>query len=146
MKITLTSDGWEETSLMLRSILVPLTQALNLFFVEQSYGCPLDFMAVVVAVDPDLNENEKQAKGYNKVGSSKHPITNERSKHISIGLPIDPAAILARSEDENRVAICDALLARLEQPIARVPKDFNYAKFVSDLQIRLEILKKADYA
>ena len=146
MHIVITSDSWMETSEVLTNTLNPLEAALNLFFTKQSYGCTLRFMVVVVSVENEASHNEKISNKYNKVGSSKNPFTNERSKHISIGLPIDPAAILARSEDENRVAICNALLARLEQPIARVPKDFNYAKFVSDLQIRLEILKKVDYA
>jgi len=146
MKIVITNVGWEDTGKMLRDIATPLEQSLNLFFDGQSHGYPLVFILVIVAFYSDSNENEKHADGYNKSGTRKDPVTNERLRHVSIGIPVDREALLAQGKEANRIAICDALLARLAQPIARMPKDFDYAKFVSDLQIRLEILKKADYA
>lgn len=144
MHIVLTSDSWEDTNAILMKILMPLANALNSFFADQFYGKPERFMVVVVAVDSDAEINGKIAKKYNKVGNERHPVSNERVRYISVALPFDPVTILARTLIENKIAICEAIIQKVGNPEVRIPKEFDYLRFSSDLNDRLEILKRAN--
>lgn len=143
MHIVLTSDSWEDTNTILMAILMPLANALNSFFVDEFYGKPERFMAVVVAVDSDAEINGKIAKKYNRIGNDRHPISNERVQYISVALPFDPNTILARTLIENKIAICESIIQKVGNPEVKIPKEFDYLRFSSDLNERLEILKRA---
>lgn len=143
IRITCVTD--EKAGILINDTLIELQDSLNLYFIGQKYGAHEQFLIVVVAVDSDASENEKFLKRYNKVGSYKNLVTSEMTKYIGFGIPFDPLAIERMGGNQFRIAFCDALLLKLENPEIKVPKTFEYDRFAADLKIRLEIFKRAAY-
>jgi hypothetical protein len=100
---------------------------------------------VVVAIDSDLAENNRFAENYNKIGSYKSLLTNERVKYMSFALPLDPLAVECMNEEQVRKEVCSALLERQKSPRLKVQKSFDYEKFSEELRLAIEIYSQAIY-
>jgi hypothetical protein len=146
MKIRVTSVTSSEKNKLVRNATVALEDKLNPVFANSSYGGEIEqFTAVIVAVYSDPPENNQFCKDHNKIGSYKHPFTQEKVKFISFALPFDPEFVEPMTEYQIRVAICPALLNRLRNPGVKIPKQFDYARFAEDLQVLLEIYRRATF-
>ena len=144
MQIRITSVVCEEALEICRRTSVSVEDALKPLFVERSYGASIDqFVVVIVAADSDETENAKYCSAHDRVGSYRHLITLARVKFIGFALPYDPVTVVSMTLTEFRAKFCSDLLKRLESPSLKIPKAFDYARFASDLQMPLEILKRA---
>ena len=141
IRITCVTD--EKAGQIINEILVAMQEAFNIFFPDRNYGDLEQFTVVVVAVDSDTAENDKFLKGFNKIGSFKNPFTQNKVKYIGFGIPFDPMAIEKMVDDQFKIALCDALLNRLDNPALKIPKNFDYNRFACDMKDRLEIFKRA---
>ena len=143
MHIRFTSVATEEVGPILGNVGVQIQDALNPFFAEKSFGSIDQFIAVIVAVDSDVAENNRFAKGHNKIGSYKNLLTNERIKYISFALPLDPLAVELMNEEKVRQKVCSALLKRLESPDLKFQKSFDYNRFSEELRLAIKIYSLA---
>lgn len=144
MKIVTTSIASEEAGALLNDHLVFLAKALNQFLGSQVYGDISQLTVIIVAVDSAVAENGRFCKGRDKVGRFKHPVSGEQVKYISFALPFDPVDIESAPPGNLRQMVIDALIARLRNPALKIPKAFKYDALVSDLETRLEILKRVE--
>lgn len=106
-----------------------LEEKLSTALADEFFGDAIDeFFVVIIAVDPEANEKFK--KGYHKVGKYKDPFTMVTVRHFSIALLFDPESFASMSEKRARDEVVSALLHRLENIDLRIPKNFDYAKFL----------------
>lgn len=135
-----TSVTSSEVGELICNVTVALENELKPIFANDSYGGGVDqFVVVVVAVDSDTSVNEKFCKSHNRAGTDRHPITGEKVKYISVALPFDPQIIELMTEDQVRLAVCASLTSRLDNlGLKRMPKEFDYTKFATDLRVALE--------
>lgn len=145
MKIRITSVADEDATTAVREPINAIANSLNLNFVDHFYGAVNQFTVVVVAVDSDPYENDRFCTAHNKFGTLKNPFTAEKIKYLSIALAFDPVLLCKWSESEIRKEICSAILLRLRNFEMRIPKGFDFEKFVSDIDTPLEILIRASF-
>jgi hypothetical protein len=138
MKIVFTSMIWQEVSEIVRCVTVQLEDELIPVFSAKNYGANIDeFIGLFVAMGPPT-ENEEYSKKDNKVGTYKCPLTGDKVKYLSFALPFHPSELVEKSADEIKRLFCNALYERLDQPNVKMPKSFEYGRFVADFKLALQ--------
>lgn len=119
---------------------IALQDALEPLFADKNYG-PIDqLMVVAVAVGSPI-DNERYIKAYNKIGILKNPFNGEKVKYISVAISFDPSVVASTGAIQTNEAICLALLGNLESPCFKIPKAFEYNRFVSDMTLAIATLR-----
>lgn len=131
----------------IRNVAVALERALTPLFTNKSYGGNVDqFTIVAIIYSDEPEENARWCGAYDKVSSFTNPLTKERVRSIGFAVPLNPARVDHVDEDEYRAIFCNALVARIKDRKGKIPKSFEYDRFVSDLSAALQILSVASFA
>lgn len=115
---------------MVRPVTVEMEKTLNLAFQDLFFGDAIAQLAIVViSVSSDENEQKRWCKGYNRIGSVRHPFTGEKIRSIGLAVLIDPEVLAKMSGPEFRNWLRVELLEKTKKPDLRIPKKFDYESF-----------------
>jgi len=132
MDITFTVIAWTEAVGVVNRACKMLQSKVSPIFSARDFGAGVqDFIVVVVAVSEDNSENAKFYNAHTRSGYSTNAMTGEKTKTISIGVPLP--ALLSSIPDESRIAqwIVAALRGRVNA--VKYPKEFEKDVFLSEL-------------
>ena len=146
MNISVVSYVSDSVAEIFRDIAEDFEKAFRPHFLNDDFGADIsEFIIGIAAVDSDVELNNKFCKGNDKVGSRKHWLSQEVAKYMSIALPMDPDKIEKMTKAEVRRAFCEALIEKLKNPVVKIPKKFDYARFVEKMDTALQIYARATF-
>lgn len=143
MHIKISSVASSETIVPLNNFYVPLEKSLNARFSSESFGKLDWFMLVIVAVYDEEERNKPLCEKHNKSGSFADPLTKQRHRYMSVAMQIPASKVLSLDEAELQVELCDRLASELLSTSVKVPKGFEFERFVAEAKTALEIYKSA---
>ena len=137
MRFRFTCNSDDKAGPLLGAVGLAFEEQLNPPFADRSYGANIGLvMVIAVAVEPDPEANAWYWK-HDYLGSHTDMLTDKRERLLCLMLPFNPEEIARMSMPRIRTAWAKSLLARLDAPVARLPKGFDYAAFVADLKTAL---------
>ncbi len=146
MNIGVTNVVSESVAEILGSMSVAFEDAIKPHFLGDDFGAGVnEFIVAIIAVDSDIEVNNRFCEKNEKVGSYKHWLSQKVVKFICISLPMDPDKIEKMTEAEVRRAFCEALIEKLKHPVVKIPKKFDYARFVEKMDTALQIYARATF-
>lgn len=147
MDVGITSICWPELSAPLREAAAPIEQALAPLFGALDFGAGIAQLTIVlIATTPEEETTQKLIKGYDKVSTLRHPVTNEAVKSLSMPIPLQGDQLETTTPAELRARICKAIAEKLTTPATRLPKAFDHAAFAAHLQNALSIIEHAEFS
>jgi hypothetical protein len=121
-------------------VTVRLEDWLNAALGDADFGNGLQQLTfMVVAVDEDTSENERWAKGHNKLGSFRDPVTGESPRHLSLALPLAPSH--AEQTEFSRLLreLSQAAIAKLMSRPKRLPRNFDFGRCTAAVRTSLGV-------
>ena len=110
---------------MVRSVTTDMEKTLNSVFQDLSFAGITQLTIVIIAASAEEDENERIRKGYNKVGTFRHPFTGEEIRAIGLAIPLSSVSLPRMDSQELRYILCSALLEKLAKPNLRIPREFD---------------------